>query len=59
MQRGVLENSLTRVIKDYTRLNISRKLDIILRGPRLNRDADLAVAACVQKYIRDTQRFNG
>ena len=44
--------------KPPSELTLSDKLDIILHGLNLNKTVGLAVAASVQKYIRNTQRFD-
>ena len=52
------QRSLINLVPNYAKLTLSDKLDIILHGLNLNKTVGLAVAASVQKYIRNTQRFD-
>ena len=56
-KREELEASLRHLINNYHTLNSKDKLTIILHGPGKNSSLCVAVAASVQKYIRETKRF--
>ena len=57
-QRTELERQLQNLIVDYHKLGVKEKLAIILHGRSLNNAAGLAVASSVQKFIRNTKRFD-
>ena len=57
VQRKELESSLINYIKHYAKLTVNDKLAILVFGHNLNNATGLAVAASVQKYIRNTKRF--
>ena len=54
VQRKELESSLINYIKHYAKLTVNDKLAILVFGHNLNNATGLAVAASVQKYIRNT-----
>ena len=58
VQREELEGSIKNVVIGYAKLSVNEKLDILLHGRNLNKTAGLVVAACVQKFIRNTKRFS-
>ena len=57
LERKELESSLMNVIAGYGTLTVNEKLAVLLLGRNLNKTAGLAVAACVQKFIRNSKRF--
>ena len=57
-QRDELEKILTKIIVNYNNLTFKDKLTIVLCGRNLNTADGLAVATAVQKYIRNTKRFD-
>ena len=56
-QRDELEKSLMNVLACYNELALTEKLAVLLHGCNLDKAAALAVAACVQRFIRETKRF--
>ena len=57
LQRKELEGSLMNVIAGYGILTVNEKLAVLLHDRKLNKTADLAVAAYVRKFLRNSERF--
>ena len=57
LQRKELERSLKNMMTGYDTLSVDDKIAILLNGRSLDKTAGRTVAACVQRYIRNTKRF--
>ena len=57
-QREELEKKLQNSLKNYNKMSMNGKLAVILHGRGLDNAAGLAVATSVQKFIRETKRFD-
>ena len=56
-QREEMEISLENVLMGYNTLSVNDKINVLLHGHSLDKNSGLIVAACVQKFIRNTKRF--